>query len=318
VSTLSTLLLELHRGSQRISPEDFQEWAFQTVKQVLPFDSGLWASAALSESGLIIHSCFLHNQPPELMSDYAQIWRSDPLFKGISASVGTTMNVHPPFRQLPELKDYVKKFDLHHAIATMVRDATTNLLSVICWYRSVGKERFSEEERRMKEDLMPHLVETWANNRLAHALRTSDRWHRPAYAAAVVDSTGVLHVTDQMFPQLMSEEWARWHGPSIPPELAQHVFRSTAHAFTGKSIIVRSSRLGDQWLLHSRRRDRYDTLTNREHDIARLVADGASQKQIARSLGISPSTVNNHLTRIYRKLEIEDKTQLTRLLTQFD
>jgi DNA-binding CsgD family transcriptional regulator len=312
------LILELHRGSRRIPPEDFQAWAFAAAKQVLPFDSGLWASAALPESGLIIHSCYLHNQPPELMADYCNLWRADPLLKNISGSLGTTMNFHPPFRQSPEMKAYVRKFDLTYAIATMIADSMTNLLSVVCWYRGAVKDRFTDEERRLKEDLMPHLVEAWANNRLSHALRTSDKRHRPVYGAAVVDREGILHVTDEVFPRLIEEEWPLWRGPSIPTALAHHVFEQAQEAFVGKSIVVLSSKLHDQWLLHTRRKVSYDSLGKREHEIVRLFADGVSQKEIGRALGISPSTVNNHLTSIYRKLNVSDKAQLTKLFGQFE
>ena len=315
-SALTTLILEVHRGSRRIPPEDFQEWAFATAKKVLPFDSGLWASAALPESGLIIHSCHLHNQAPELMADYCQLWRADPLLKNISGAMGTTMNVHPPFQQSPEMKAYVRKFDLTHALATMIADSMTNLLSVICLYRGTDRGRFSEEERRLKEDLMPHLVEAWANNRLTHAQRMSDKRQRPFYGTAVVDREGILHVSDEIFPHLIAEEWPRWRGPGIPITLAQRVFEQ--EAFVGKSVVVLSAKLRDQWLLRSRRKVPFDSLGKREHEIARLFADGVSQKEIGRALGLSPSTVKNHLSRIYSKLDVNDKARLTKLLGQFE
>lgn len=39
-------------------------------------------------------------------------------------------------------------------------------------------------------------------------------------------------------------------------------------------------------------------LSPRQHDVARLVADGLTTKHIAASLGISPRTVNVHITAI--------------------
>jgi DNA-binding NarL/FixJ family response regulator len=43
-------------------------------------------------------------------------------------------------------------------------------------------------------------------------------------------------------------------------------------------------------------------LTARERQVLRLVAHGFAAKQVARSLGISPKTVERHKTRIYAKL----------------
>lgn len=51
-------------------------------------------------------------------------------------------------------------------------------------------------------------------------------------------------------------------------------------------------------------------LTHREKEIARLVADGASNRKIAEQLGISERTVKAHLGVIFRKMNIEDRLQL--------
>ena len=50
-------------------------------------------------------------------------------------------------------------------------------------------------------------------------------------------------------------------------------------------------------------------LTPREKQIALMVAQGMSNKEIGRSLGIGYGTVKNHLTSIYKKWEINDRTQ---------
>jgi len=51
-------------------------------------------------------------------------------------------------------------------------------------------------------------------------------------------------------------------------------------------------------------------LTPRERDIIRLVAEGLSNKQIARQLNVSPGTVKVHLYNIFQKLEIRNRTVL--------
>jgi DNA-binding NarL/FixJ family response regulator len=40
-----------------------------------------------------------------------------------------------------------------------------------------------------------------------------------------------------------------------------------------------------------------------------LLADGHVYKQIAQELGLSTSTVRSHLHRIYRRLDVADRTQ---------
>jgi DNA-binding NarL/FixJ family response regulator len=53
----------------------------------------------------------------------------------------------------------------------------------------------------------------------------------------------------------------------------------------------------------------HDDLTAREREVLDLLADGASNRHIARSLGISLKTVQNHVSRILDKLQAADRTQ---------
>lgn len=50
-------------------------------------------------------------------------------------------------------------------------------------------------------------------------------------------------------------------------------------------------------------------LTERELGVIKALARGESNKEVARSLGISEKTARNHTSNIYRKLHIFDKTQ---------
>jgi DNA-binding CsgD family transcriptional regulator/tetratricopeptide (TPR) repeat protein len=55
-----------------------------------------------------------------------------------------------------------------------------------------------------------------------------------------------------------------------------------------------------------------DQLTPQELQIARLVADGKTNRDVAATLFITQKTVEFHLTRIYRKLEIRSRSELVR------
>ncbi|MCW3039414.1 MAG: liaR 5 [Solirubrobacterales bacterium] len=50
------------------------------------------------------------------------------------------------------------------------------------------------------------------------------------------------------------------------------------------------------------------TLTAREREVLRLVADGRPNKQIARALGISEKTVKAHLTKVFEAIGVTDRT----------
>jgi DNA-binding NarL/FixJ family response regulator len=52
------------------------------------------------------------------------------------------------------------------------------------------------------------------------------------------------------------------------------------------------------------------TVTAREREVIDLICQGLKNKEIANQLHISGATVTHHLTSIFRKLEVEDRTSL--------
>ena len=58
----------------------------------------------------------------------------------------------------------------------------------------------------------------------------------------------------------------------------------------------------------------WDTLTPREMEVARLVAQGERNSEIARDLHISVRTVETHLSNIYEKLEVHSRVELARTI----
>ena len=53
----------------------------------------------------------------------------------------------------------------------------------------------------------------------------------------------------------------------------------------------------------------YYPLSGREMEVLTNVTKGMSNKEIAKTMGISHQTVKNHVTSILRKLGVEDRTQ---------
>ena len=59
-------------------------------------------------------------------------------------------------------------------------------------------------------------------------------------------------------------------------------------------------------------------MTRREIELTRLIADGASNREISRILSISEDTVKNHLYNIYRKAGVRNRNGLVGLLIGSD
>jgi DNA-binding NarL/FixJ family response regulator len=61
-----------------------------------------------------------------------------------------------------------------------------------------------------------------------------------------------------------------------------------------------------------------ELLTQRERDILRLAQRGLPNRQIAEALTLSPYTVRNHLSAIYRKLEVHSRYEALAIAEEWD
>jgi DNA-binding CsgD family transcriptional regulator len=58
------------------------------------------------------------------------------------------------------------------------------------------------------------------------------------------------------------------------------------------------------------------SLTGAEAEVARLVSDGITNREVADRLFLSPHTVNSHLRHIYGKLAINSRSELARIVAE--
>ncbi len=61
--------------------------------------------------------------------------------------------------------------------------------------------------------------------------------------------------------------------------------------------------------LHDKAKTEENNLTAREVEVLELIAEGMINKEIAKRLYISEKTVKNHVSNIFRKLNVSDRTQ---------
>jgi DNA-binding NarL/FixJ family response regulator len=78
-----------------------------------------------------------------------------------------------------------------------------------------------------------------------------------------------------------------WFDPGVAPRLLEHYRRQVAPA--------------------AREAERLELLTEREHDVLRLMARGATNAEIAASLYVAEATVKTHVGSIFNKLGVRDR-----------
>ncbi|SFH58039.1 DNA-binding response regulator, NarL/FixJ family, contains REC and HTH domains [Tindallia magadiensis] len=86
----------------------------------------------------------------------------------------------------------------------------------------------------------------------------------------------------------------------------------------GVSYVYPTMAEGDQQQLHKLKhieqpKEMMDhkkiSLTKREYEILTLIADGLNNREIANTLFISEKTVKNHVSNIFKKIQVSDRTQ---------
>ena len=131
----------------------------------------------------------------------------------------------------------------------------------------------------------------------------------PSSLWAICDERGFLREATPGFIHLLRRLWPQWQGSRLPQALLADVQAATpcAVADTRFGIVAK----GAYRYVEVRPAGPLDTLTPREREVAEQYARGESSGAIARALGLSPATVRNHLASCYRKLAVNNRSELT-------
>jgi DNA-binding CsgD family transcriptional regulator len=146
----------------------------------------------------------------------------------------------------------------------------------------------------------------------ARALSSEGEVAEDLYRRSIEHLSGTRVRLELARSRLLYGEWLRRERRRVD---SRGQLRTALEEFTGMGAEA-FGRRAERELLATGERARkrtvetVDQLTPQEAQIARLAADGHRNREIAAQLFISPSTVEYHLRKVFRKLDVRSRTQL--------
>jgi DNA-binding CsgD family transcriptional regulator len=315
-SPLNETILALYRGCREQPPGEFKEWAMGLARTAVAFDSGIWVS--VNVSSMFFQSAYLFRQPPEMLENYHRTigLAGDNLgqaeFLNPAETIDSSVSLgREEFRRWSGYASHCQKYGMEQGLCTCQISRATGVPSFMCFYRADPDAPFSEEDRRTKQLLVPHMVEALRINLFSFVQRRKPELPIPR-SVAICDSVGVIYEAEQRFVELVRCAHPDWCGPQLPGSAALMESIPKGRWLDGNQEFTVQP-LEDLYLVTVTRPSALSQLTQRQRQIAELLIAGLSYKEIARQIGLSPSTITNHANGIYARLGIGGRMELVRL-----
>ncbi len=204
--------------------------------------------------------------------------------------------------------------DAAHELDYLSTDPLTSLTTRIALYRFARHNAFTPRERRFLEAVGAHLGENHGWAEIQNLLRATRAGAVELASSGVADRHAFLQVAPPEFQRLLRLEWPHWRDRELPAPLGRQIRAQGAGRHVGERIVVSISGMSDVFLLQARERRPADSLSQRELQIALLLARGDTYKVAAKRAGIAPSTVRAHLRSIFAKLGVKKQSEMAAAL----
>jgi DNA-binding CsgD family transcriptional regulator len=317
METFGELLLPLYRAAQEISGDEFPDFAIGLLRSALPFTSTRWMTVIPQSDGVSISSVHLQNEPLDMVLDWQEISRQDPIYDAVMAKPGRGCNFHAPTLyagpSLAIMRDYTTRYGHQNGLSVCQLTGSREHLTALSLFRCDPDDHFQKAEQLLQERFLPHLIEAASINRSLCFGRSGYALNeKGSVSTALSRMDGIFLYCAPRFKDLLNREWSSWTGLRLPGQLYTDL--SKQGRFSGAVITVDSQRVGNLLILRARAVTGLDQLSPRELVVARLFGEGLSYKEIALKMSVSPNTVRSFLQRVYEKLKIRDKAELAALM----
>ncbi len=317
---LNQFISELYIATSKIELAEYRDWALAQLQGLIEFDGAIWSNG--HQQTVRFHNHTLVNVPESLTQSLLDNLSINPLAQKLFDNLGSPIDM----RDLMTDKDfyqseiYFKCFKpqgIERILSSVHLDERTGLFTLLTLYRFERDKPFSEQAKKYQHQALYHLLTAAKHALFLQLEHSGDRQvsrHNNSHKA-ICDKQGYFHQVQTSFIDLLERYYPAINGTNssllkfpLPLDTDKQVYE-----VNGLQVELKS--FNDLVIVEIWPQGPLDSLSVREQEIVQILAKGLTFKEAARELDLSPSTVSNHLYRIYQKLNIGSKGELFKLLT---
>jgi DNA-binding CsgD family transcriptional regulator len=308
---------QLYRGSLNVSLADFPTWALDLLRHVIPFDGAIWGTGHITTKAF--HTQITLDVSDDIFSNLLKYLPINPIFSQIKEKLGTAVNMSDvidddDFYQSELYHNCFKPCDIERILSSINVDERSGVFTLLTLYRYDRAHLFTKAEQSLQNRLLYHLMSCFAFRQLSEiSLETKAvNSYQSNQINALCDAKGIYHCVTPQFFSVLDEHMPQASHQTFPPDLLKSNDEYSEFIQDNLHFSVKS--VGELFKISIRIINQFDILTAREKEVVKGVCQGQTFKQIAKTLTLSPSTISNHLYRIYIKLGINTRSELIELV----
>ena len=296
----------LYCEAATIAPEDFRSWALLQLTELLNVDAALWGTGNLSSLRFhYLEHCGLDGHYSERLIETLSYNPMRPtILRNMDFPIAMSDVIDDDaFFKSRLYGELFEPYGIQRILATGHIEKSSKLHTLISLYRFDRNADFLAYEKEIISRLIFHLVSAASHNFFLHL-----RSECEDTAMAICDKHGCYWQAQSRFFDLLAKT-------PLPYEGVFPLSNDTHQCLQQEGLNISVEKLGELFQISLRKHHPRDQLSDRERQIVSWIIKGLTFKEVAKELGIAPSTISNHLYRIYQKLEVTSRSELAKLMT---